>query len=147
MASAVTWDSTGGNPGGSVTREDFIGETDYFQTPAEFHGDLSPYYGGTLSFDIRESETDGPFDAPLVLLQSGTDMWIYNGSSDATLGWTTIRVPFDASVAGWTHASDGAVATETSLRAALAGTTGLWLRAEFSDGIDNSWLDNVVIRR
>ena len=39
LASVVTWDATGGNPGGSITRGDFIGESDYFQTPAAFHGD------------------------------------------------------------------------------------------------------------
>jgi alkaline phosphatase D len=147
LVSAVTWDATGGNPGGAITREDFIGETDYFETPAAFHGDLSAYYGGTLSFDIRESETDGPFSAPLVLLQAGNDLWLYNGGPDATTGWTTFRVPLDVSAEGWTLASNGSAATEDAFRASLAATTGLWLRGEFSDGEDNSWLDNVIVSR
>src|SRR4051794_31605761 len=42
LGSKVTWDASGGHPGGALAREDFIGETDYFETPAAFHGDLSP---------------------------------------------------------------------------------------------------------
>jgi hypothetical protein len=43
---------------------------------------------------------------------------------------------------GWTLESTGAAAAEAGLRQTLGATSGLWLRAEFSNSIDNSWLDN-----
>jgi len=145
LASQVTWDPAGGHPGGAIARQDFIGQTDYFETPAAFHGDLSEYYGGTISFDLRDSSSDGPFNAPLLLLQGGGSMWRYDGGPNVATGWTTFRAPLSASAPGWTLVSTGAAATEAALRQSLGATTGLWLRAEFSNAQDNSWLDNVVL--
>lgn len=138
------YNPTGGTTGGALERsETFYGYADYFQAPAQFLGDLSKYYGGTLSFDFRDSEVNEPFTAPLVLFQSGGDMWRYDGSPYAQTVWSTFTVPL--AVGGWTHVGDGSPATDAELKRSLGAVTGLWLRGEFSSNIDHGWLDNVVL--
>jgi alkaline phosphatase D len=139
------WDATGGNPGGALSRMDDIGITDYFRASPAFNGDLSAYYGGTLAFDIRDSSADAPFDDALILLQSGTNVWRYDGGPAVTTDWASFSVPLDASAPGWTLTNNSSAATEDSLRAGFADVTALWIRGEFSSAEDNSWIDNVVL--
>lgn len=137
-------DPTGGDPGGALERhETFYGYADYFQAPPKFLGDLSSYYGGTLDFELRASDVSAPFAAPLVLLASGSDAFRYDGGAAAQTTWSTFAVPL--AVGGWTRLGDGAPATEAELRTALGTVTGLWIRGEFSNDIDDSWLDEVVV--
>src|SRR5688500_4666332 len=52
----VTWNSTGGNPGGHISRIDpQSGSIVYFNAPSKFLGDVSAAYGGTLGYEVRHS--------------------------------------------------------------------------------------------
>lgn len=145
--SAVTWDATGGNPGGSLAREDVIGQSDYFESPAAFHGNLTAYNGGTLRFDVRASTIEAPFAAPLVVMEAAGGILRYQGGPAATTGYTTFTVPLGVTAPGWVVNATGLPVTDVAWNAAIAAVTGLWLRAEFSSAQDNSWLDNVVLSR
>jgi hypothetical protein len=144
LSAPAVYDPTGGAAGGAIERhETFFGYADYFQAPPKFLGDLSKYYGGTLGFELRDSDVSMPFTAPLVLLASGSDMWRYDGGPLAQTMWSIFTVPLAASE--WTRVGDGAAATELEMQKSLSAVTGLWIRGEFSSNIDDSWLDEVVV--
>lgn len=139
------FDATGGSPGGALQRHDFfIGIGEYFQAPPKFLGDLTEYYGANFNFDLRESHTDNPFAAPLVVLQGGGHGWRYDGPEPPTLEWTSYSVSLAAGP-GWTNLDGGAPSTADDFRATLAAATMLDVRGEFSNSIDDSWLDNVSL--
>jgi hypothetical protein len=50
----VSWQSTGGNPGGFVLGSESspVGGVGYFIAPGSWNGDWTPYIGGTLKYDI-----------------------------------------------------------------------------------------------
>ena len=140
------YDAVGGVTGGAAKREDtFFGRGEYFGAPQKFLGDLSNYYGGTLRFSIRESVDDAqPFAAPLVLLDAGGQQWRFDAPATASKSWIDYIVPLAADP-GWTRTSDGTPASDVALRAALGNVQALFLRGEFSNSLDDSWLDNVMI--
>src|SRR6056297_1810971 len=52
------WESSGGNPGGFIAADD-IGTGQYwrFAAPNDYLGDLSAYYGQTLSYQLKQLGT------------------------------------------------------------------------------------------
>ena len=129
----VIWDSTDA----AAQRHDLIGITDYFQAPAAFHGDLSAF--ATLSYKLREANADSPFDAPLVLLEGGGAFWRFDRAQTASTDWFTISLPLDGS-SGWTRISGAGPFSDS-----LAAVTALWIRGEFSNTIEDSFLDDVTV--
>ena len=138
-------DAAGGASGGALQRHDFfLGVGEYFQAPQKFLGDLSAYYGANLDFKLRESHTDGPFAAPLVLLEGAGHRWRYDGSDPPALDWTSYSVPLAAGP-GWTSLDGGGASTADAFQATLGAVTMIDLRGEFSNSIDDSWLDDVAL--
>ena len=50
---APAFSSTDGQPAGSIRLTDPNNDWTYFRAPSKFLGDLTPYAGGTLSWDSR----------------------------------------------------------------------------------------------
>ena len=146
----------GGNPGGHIgDSESRGGIAWYYQAPFKFLGDREPFYGGTLSFDLRQNRTDQQFEAAVadggdVALTSGGTTLVYefrgeNSKPDTT--WTSFEVPLTAE-AGWiSFVSEEPFATEEEFRAVLADIESLRIRGEYRTGGDESRLDNVVFSR
>lgn len=134
----VTYDGSDG----SLMRTDLVGVTDYFQAAAPFLGGLGAYANGTLSFTIREGDTQMPVVAPLVLFVGAGVTWKYDAARAASTSAFTVQVPLHG--AGWTRV-DGTTASDDDLAASLAKVTSLWLRGEYSSAIESSWLDDVTL--
>lgn len=151
-----TYRETGGDPGGHVTDDEAQGGVAwYYQAPFKFLGDREAFYGGTLSFDLRQEPTDQQFDAPPI---EGGDVALSNGErtlvyefrgSDSKPGdvWTSFEAPLTAD-AGWIDlASREPFATEAAVRSVLADLKRIRIRGEYRSGDDTSFLDNVVLER
>src|SRR5687767_13195282 len=66
-----TWSSANGAPAGSVAVVDPSSGNFYFQAPSAYIGNISAYYGGTITWDLRitgSSLTVVPTGADLVLI-------------------------------------------------------------------------------
>ncbi|MFC7156938.1 alkaline phosphatase D family protein [Halomarina halobia] len=147
---------SGGNPGGHIgDAENKGGVAWYYQAPFKFLGDRAAFYGGTLSFDLRQEQTDRQFDAEPteggdVLLVSGERKLVYEfRGPDATPGteWTSFEVPLTADAPWIDLASEEPLATEDTLRAVLEDLEVIRIRGEYRGGDDRSYLDNVVLER
>ncbi|WP_408958988.1 alkaline phosphatase D family protein [Natrinema sp. 74] len=145
-----------GNPGGHVSDEESNGGVAwYYQAPFKFLGDREAYYGGTLSFDLRQAQSDRQFDAePVeggdVLLASGETKLVYEfrgTDSEPGVEWTTFEAPLSAEADWIDLTSREPLATEEQLRAVLADLEVLRIRGEYRSGDDTSYLDNVVLSR
>jgi Laminin B (Domain IV)/Ig-like domain CHU_C associated/FG-GAP-like repeat/IPT/TIG domain len=90
----VTYNASGGNPGGYVSSSLVTGQPHFWHAPAKFLGNLAyTSYGETISFDLQASDPNG---------HSGYgDIEIYNGSQRLVLDLVSIP----AQAPGWTHYS------------------------------------------
>ena len=145
---------TGGNPGGHIGDEENRGGVAwYYQAPFKYLGDREAFYGGTLSFDLRQAATDRQFDAdPVeggdVLLASGDRKLVYEfrGVDDKPgTEWTTFEVPLSADATWIDVTGPEPLATEARFREVLADLEVLRIRGEYRSGDDTSYLDNVVL--
>ncbi|PGF14955.1 alkaline phosphatase [Natrinema sp. CBA1119] len=147
---------SGGNPGGHVSDEENQGGVAwYYQAPFKFLGDREAFYGGTLSFDLRQGQTDRQFDAEPVeggdiLLASGDVKLVYEfRGADSNPGkeWTTFDAPISADATWIDLTSQEPIATEERFREVLTALETLRIRGEYRSGDDTSYLDNVVLSR
>jgi anti-sigma factor RsiW len=139
----ATFVATGGQPGGHVTAtDDVTGVTWFWRAPAAYHGDLSAAYGRTLTFNIKQSSVENPFDDADVVMRSDGRTVYFDLAVDPGAEWSSYRIGLRAS-AGWRDAATGAIATERELREVLANVTDLLIRGEYSRGADVGDLDNV----
>ncbi|QLK25572.1 alkaline phosphatase D family protein [Natrinema zhouii] len=147
---------SGGSPGGHISDEENQGGVAwYYQAPFKFLGDREAFYGGTLSFDLRQAQTDGQFDAePIeggdVLLASGDTKLVYEfRGPDSNPGkeWSTFEAPLSADAVWIDLTSQEPIATEERFREVLADLETLRIRGEYRSGDDTSYLDNVVLSR
>ncbi|WP_121742378.1 alkaline phosphatase D family protein [Natronorubrum halophilum] len=145
-----------GNPGGHISDEENQGGVAwYYQAPFKFLGDREAFYGGSLSFDLRQARTDQQFDAEPVeggdiLLASGDKRLVYEfrgPDSNPGVEWTSFEAPLTADATWIDLTSREPFATEARFRAVLADLEVLRIRGEYRSGDDTSYLDNVVLSR
>lgn len=145
---------SGGNPGGHICDEESQGGIAwYYQAPFKFLGDRETFYNGTLSFDLRQAQTDQQFDAePIeggdILLGNGDRKIVYEfRGSDATPGkeWSTFEAPLTADAVWIDVTSEEPRVTEETFRAVLSDLKVLRIRGEYRSGDDTSYLDNVIL--
>jgi hypothetical protein len=117
-----------------------------FEAPAEFRGDESAAYGGSLEFDLRI----GPFltqpgDRPLVVISDGAAFLQFRATTPQLFVFVPFDVPLLAS-AGWQVAdasgTAGPPATEAQLHAVLANLK--WLRIEADWNSDPTAPDDIA---
>lgn len=151
-----TYRASGGNPGGHITDDESQGGIAwYYQAPFKFLGDREAFYGGQLSFDLRQAQTDQQFDAePVeggdVLLASGDEKLVYEfRGADDNPGeeWTSYEVPLTADATWIDLTSRDPLATEERFREVLADLEVLRIRGEYRSGDDASYLDTVVLEK
>lgn len=66
-----TYAATDGNPGGSIRGVEGGAGVWYFQAPDAYLGDRAAYYGGSISFDLRQDVDTSQFDENDILLTGG----------------------------------------------------------------------------
>lgn len=133
-----------GNPAGSLRGNEGGDGTWYFVAPDSFLGNMSAYYGGSISFDMKQDGTASQFDdTDLVLTGAGLKLVLDVGDNPGT-DWTSYSVNL-ALGGGWRlNSLTGSVASEAQIRSVLADLETLWVRGEFVVGTsgDASNLDN-----
>jgi len=145
-----TWEATGGNPDGDISVVDPSGEAVLFSAPAMFLGNQEPAYGTDLTFDLRAngSGSGWPFIPELVLVgDAGRVLVAKFNVVNVTTEWQSFSLPLEA-VAGWylDDPDSGPPASEGDLRAVLADLEALYICADYVNGNETIWLDNVVLR-
>ncbi|MEW5850231.1 MAG: laminin B domain-containing protein [Myxococcota bacterium] len=141
-------DPEGGNPGGAVVATDLVtGGVWYWQSPASFSGQWATQAGGTLSFDMYTTATDGSLNArhPAVIIRGGGRSLHRVADADpATNQWVRFEIPLTPA-GGWKVGSmNGAPATDEDIAMALQCVGSLNIRGEYRTGPDSGSLDNVI---
>jgi len=140
---------TDGNPPGSLRGIEGGTGVWYFVAPGKFLGDLSDYYGGRLTYDLRQDIVTSQFDDIDIRITGDGRTLLYGFGSNPGTDWT----PYSVTVAlgeGWKVGSlTGRDATRQEIRATLADVESFQIRGEFVVGVagDAANLDNVILRR
>ena len=105
-AKNLTWNSSGGNPGGFISAEEnLLFDTWFFRSPDSWAGDWTSYIGGKINFDIVDIEKGvwdpafggdhgGFYDTkPEVVLVMDANNWIF---------WNAVFVPPPPNFGDWT---------------------------------------------
>lgn len=156
---AVSYSATGGvgRTGAIILNDPANGKDDYFLAPAKFLGDMSAYYGGALSFDLKLNPTWSSIYNVAMVVLSGT----YNGSP-LSIGYlppssaypnattfTSFTFTLDTTI-GWSHTTSadlitGATATPAEIQAVLGSLSSLRIWGDWTGSPDHDVLDNVAL--
>lgn len=136
----------GGNPDGYISATDNqSGIIWYFQAPDKFLGNISCAYGGTLSFDLRQSSTTNQMDRNDIVLEGAGLTLVFDTPFNPGTDWTSYSVQL-VETAGWKKDNlNGDPPTQAEMIAVLAALEKLWICGEYRNGPDTGDLDNVVL--
>lgn len=145
-SSTVTWQATGGNPGGYLRyTEATTGGEDRLALPNAFLGDKSGYYGGEFSFDHRLTGGTSYANTRLndVEFVGGGFNLIYDLATPTLNTWLSHVLPLDDTGA-WVHAGSLVPATASEILTTLSDLTAIYLHADFRLGTTEvSHFDNI----
>jgi len=143
---SLVWVSNALADGGYASfREDRRDDhTMYFQAPAQFCGNKSAAYGGSLVFHIRQKNVDKLVNGKNLVLDSG-GVRLYCDAAIPGTTWETVEFPL-VETAGWRVNGSNRLATRAELQRVLSSLDAILIRGEFSNrGIEVSDLDDVVL--
>jgi hypothetical protein len=145
-STGVTYHLNGGNPSGFISIGDVYGDT-FWKAPSKFLGDRSSAYGGTLSYDIMTTTNPDWVMYDIYIVGNGNTI-SYAFNNNPTANWKHYSVELNEGK-GWksgpVYQSGGTDATAAQIQDVLANVTDIRIRAEFTWGSDNTYLDNVVL--
>ena len=147
------WDGSIGNGGlGAIRAVDVVaGQFWFFSAPSADLGNLSGLYGNSISYDIMGIQGSQTINnrADIILVGGGLEIGIAAGVAPVLNQWTSWDILVDAS-ASWKIVSSASGAslsatdaTQADIQAVLADLTGMYFRGEFTNGADQSAIDNV----
>lgn len=145
--STESFEATGGNPSGNLRGVEGGGGVWYFSAPDAYLGDQSSFYGGSITFDLKQDIGENQFDDTDLILSGGGYSLVLDVGDNPGTDWTSYSVNL-ALGGGWRIGSlTGSIASEDQIRETLADLESLWVRGEFVTGIagDASNLDNFVL--
>jgi hypothetical protein len=139
----VSFNASGGNPGGFISRMDPDNGDLTFSAPAKFLGNDSGATG--LSYQMIYSS---PVDRQTtdVMLVGGGIRLLYQTAPPfvPNSSWTTNSLTFTPSASWHVNTTGGALATAADFQTVLANLNGLYIRGEYTNGlVENPGLDNV----
>lgn len=140
--------ASGGQSGGYIDFTDPSDGSFFFSAPGSFLGNLSAYYGGTLSYAQKVSVAPGFSqwrDDPDVVMVVNNQAYVYQSAANPGSDWTQYAVHFTET--GWHKGSlSGALVSQSEFQSALPNITALYLRGEYIAGVvETTGLDNVSI--
>ena len=137
-ASASSWQSTGGNPGGFLEGQETnpTGGTGYYMAPSDWLGNWSQYINGTLKYDIEIISGTSYFSDNDVIVCNGSNCMYLTDTSSYWSGWKTFDVTLNSTSFG---------TTSTNFNNIMSDVTSFWIRGEYIDGSEAEGLDNVKL--
>lgn len=137
--------ASGGNPGKYLQAQDITsGDVWYFQAAPQFLGDKSAFYGGLLSYDLKQSAVSSQFNSNDVLLIGAGKTLIFNTPYNPGIDWTHYSIVLKDG-AGWRVQSTNLPATEADMRQVLSNLTTFRIRGEYRTGADTDGIDNLEL--
>jgi hypothetical protein len=138
---AVDYFAAGGNPDGYISTHDLTWGWRMFSAPEEYLGNLSPYFGGSLTLDCSVDQPSSQHYPVVVLVSDQTALHYPAGAPGA--GWTAFTVPLSPS--GWRlgNFESGPEPTVAQMLQVLSNLTGLYVQADWVSGEETTGLDNV----
>ncbi len=120
------------------------GNAQYWVAPAAYLGDRSAAYGGSLELDLANSSTYPAFTQEDVLLIGGGLTLVHALGGAPVPAFTHFSIPM--SETGWTvGAIAGPPASAQQMQCVLSAVEHLYIRAEYLNGPDTEFLDNVSL--
>lgn len=140
--SGVTFNATGGNGGGYVSKLDPDTGDFYFIAPTQFLGNRSG--STTLLYDLIYNGT-ADYQTHDVVLVGTAKRLIYRANPDIVPGanWATFTVSLSPA-STWLNGIGGPAATATDFAEVLSNLQGLYIKGEYTSGVvETTGLDNV----
>jgi len=138
--------NSGGNVGGCIHTFDMYEDT-FWRAPAKFKSNFSSAYGGTLSFDTMTITNPDWVMYDIYIVGNGQTI-SYAFNKNPTSSWKHYSVTLSEGI-GWmsglVHITGGTAATAAEIQHVLSNITDLRIRAEFTNGGDSTYLDNVIL--
>lgn len=140
---SLTYNASGGNPGGFVSMTDVTGDWVMFSAPAAFLGNKSAAFGGAIVFDLQ-SDFGGIDGYPAVTLV-GDGMALYYPTTAPATTWTAYGIQLLPT--GWKLGDyvAGPEPTAAEMQGVLSNLTALYINSDWTFGVETSGLDNVVM--
>lgn len=143
----ATYQSSGGNSGGYLSKTNPDATWSYWEAPQKFHGDKSSAYGGILHFELRDQGSGREaHQTDLFLRGNGITLSYNTGEKPDSSNWTSYDIALHES-SGWTNHLTGKEATKEEVEEVLENIDLLKIRAEYLSGNDTFHLDNVFIAK
>jgi hypothetical protein len=139
------FNANGGHPDGHIAGTDeALGETWYFRAPDSVLRQLPDAMNGTISFSLRQSESQvSRLDDDVVIIGPAGRL-SYRFQHAPGTQWTDFSVRLLESE-GWTW-NWNRRATQAQIDSVLAAPTGLDIRGEYVTGQDEGSLDTFVLK-
>ena len=145
-AQGLSWVATGGNPDGHATATDVgTGATWYWSAPSAYLGNKSPFYLGSLSFDLMQSSTNSGYDNDDLRIVGANGVTLALDLAPPGADWTHYNVSLSTNSNWRIGTENGAAATQTQIAEVLADIDNIYIRGEYRSGADTGYLDNVVM--
>ena len=127
-----------------------------FRSSPAYAGNQSAFFGGSISYDLQDTQNDAGAIWPNIGILSGsgalifiqtlppatTSLTHYDFVLDSSAGW--LKTPFSLASFGFPTASDD------DIKAVLRDVVGIWINADWKTGDplgnDDARLDNVCLR-
>lgn len=143
----ANWHASGGANGGYIDFSDPSSGSFYFSAGSAYLGNLSGYFGGSLSYVQQVlTSTGGQWrnDPDLILIGNG-QAYVYQQAANPGSTWQQFSATLDG--AGWRRGTlAGAAVDSSEFQAALGNVSALYVRGEYINGInETTGLDNVVL--
>lgn len=143
----ITYASAAGLPDGAAKGSDNANGTWYYNSPAAFNIDLSGFYGGYLTFDLKQNSATGQTNLEDVMIEKsdGTKIVYNTASNPSNVIFTHYNVPLIET--GWKYTSlAGAAVSFTDFMDYITNVAVIKIRGDYSSSTnESSWLDNVKI--
>ncbi len=141
------WISKAGPVAGSIYHLDTPDDSFYFSAPAKFLGDVSWSYNSLLTYELRSG--NGPTgdwysEADIILTGTNNVVLVTHTYPFPLQTWATNSTLMNETL--WQKNSfNGPNPTRAELLEVLAGVKSFWIRGEYYNGYDSSYLDNVQL--
>lgn len=142
---SVTFNATGGNPGGFISITDPDGFDTLFSAPSAFLGDLTAALNGTLQYDTITDQSVDYNGGDVVIKGNGVTL-VYDIPPPASASWSTVSVMLAPNASWHVSTPGGALATLADFQSVLPNVSSFWITAEYHFGAtETTGLDNVML--